>query len=376
MSAPDSVLCPRADACPGVLRLTEAADGWLARIRLPGGFVDGHGLRALVRISKELGDSRLELTSRSNVQIRGLAADVGSDLSERLFAAGLFPSATHERVRNIVASPLAGLDRLGGLQSIVESLDERLCATPCLAELSGRFLFAVDDGRGDVSELGADVLIRDGMVNGLRVEDPVAAAIQLALAFLDERAAQDSTAWRVADLTDGIERVRARAAAALGIQLPSADDWSPAPSADRPVAGPFATVEGGVALVLAVPLGRLTQEQAAWLAGQVGSEPARITPWRSVVLPDVTAEVVAAAADRGFAVTPDSPWLDVSSCAGRPGCGKALADVQADARAGLDRWPERAVHWSGCERRCGRSARTEIDVVATHSGYRIEPVDA
>jgi precorrin-3B synthase len=66
----------------------------------------------------------------------------------------------------------------------------------------------------------------------------------------------------------------------------------------------------------------------------------------------------------------------VTACAGRPGCAKALADVQSDARAALDRWPGRAVHWSGCERRCGRSTRTEVDVVATGSGYRIEGAGA
>ena len=81
---------------------------------------------------------------------------------------------------------------------------------------------------------------------------------------------------------------------------------------------------------------------------------------------------VAAAARQGFGVTPDTPWSTVSACTGRPGCASALADVQADARADLRRWPGRVVHWSGCARRCGRPARTEVDVVATEDGYRIE----
>ena len=52
--------------------------------------------------------------------------------------AGLLPSATHERVRNIVASPLSG--RAGGNLDVrpwVGELDAAICAEPRLAELGG-----------------------------------------------------------------------------------------------------------------------------------------------------------------------------------------------------------------------------------------------
>ena len=130
-------------------------------------------MRALARLAGELGDGRVELTSRGNVQLRGLAADAAGPLTDQLTRAGLFPSPRHDLVRNVLASPLAGLDGGPDLTAIVQTLDAALCARPRLAELPGRFLFAVDDGRGDVVGLGPDVVAQvraDGaVVNGLAV---------------------------------------------------------------------------------------------------------------------------------------------------------------------------------------------------------------
>jgi precorrin-3B synthase len=374
-----------ADRCPGVLRLAEAADGFLARIRLPGGIVSGAQLRALARLAADFGDGRAELTSRGNVQLRGLAADAGERLATELTRAGLLPSLTHDRVRNILASPLT--DRT----ALVRALDAGLCARPRLAELSGRFLFAIDDGRGDVAGLGADVVATvspaGAVVNGLATTTDSAVDVMLACAeaFLDLNT--DGAAWRIADLPDGASRVREAVAARFRLAVVPGQPVT-APST-RPVglvhcheegAGGQAgdTVRGndsGSAAVLLAPLGRLTAAQLTWLADR-GGQAARITPWRSVVLPDRTdaAEVLRAAAAAGFGVDAASPWLRVTACAGRPGCASALADVQADALSFAARWPGRIVHVSGCGRHCGRPAGTEIDVTATSEGYQIAPV--
>jgi precorrin-3B synthase len=376
------------DRCPGVLRLAEAADGYLARIRLPGGLIGAGQLRVLARLAAELGDGRAELTSRGNVQLRGLAADAAGPLTDQLAAAGLFPSPEHDRVRNVLASPLAGLDGGPDLTAIVRVLDAALCARPRLAKLPGRFLFAVDDGRGDVAGLSADVVARvraDGaVVNGLAVggtaaEDVVTVMLAYAEAFLDVRATEGGTAWRIAELADGAERVRVAVAARLGLTAaapppstslaPAGSDGSIAPTvpADRPVG-----LVGSAAVLLA-PLGRLTADQLTWLADRAGERPARITPWRSVVLPDLpdAAGLIRDAADLGFGVDATSPWLRVTACAGRPGCASALADVQADAAAFAARWPDRIVHVSGCARHCGRPAATQVDVTATSEGYQV-----
>ena len=330
-----------ADRCPGVLRLADAVDGRVARIRLPGGLIRAGQMRVLARLAGDLGDGRVELTSRGNVQLRGLEAGDDERLSDELARAGLLPSLSHDRVRNVLASPLAGLDGGRDLTGIVRALDAGLCARPRLAELPGRFLFAVDDGRGDVADLGADVVAQVGadgvVVNGLAVggpggvtdEDVVTVMLACAEAFLDEAAAQGGTAWRIADLTDGAERVGAAVAACLGLAAasqPRGTSHAPgarpaltgsAGAASRPVGivGP-----GGTAAVLIAPLGRLTAAQLTWLADHVAGRSARITPWRSVVLPDLAdaGEVLKDAARLGFGVDAASPWLRLSACAGGP----------------------------------------------------------
>ncbi len=109
----------------------------------------------------------------------------------------------------------------------------------------------------------------------------------------------------------------------------------------------------------------------------------RLTPWRGIVVPGLPAHVAAGAldglADAGLVTEPDSAWRSVTACTGKPGCAKALADVRADARAVMERARgPLAVHWSGCERRCGHPRGTAwVDLVATPAGYdlRVEGRD-
>ncbi|MCG7526647.1 precorrin-3B synthase, partial [Streptomyces sp. OfavH-34-F] len=152
----------RGDACPGALRLHRADDGALARVRVPGGVLTWEQADGLRKLAGRLGDGELHLTSRGNVQLRGLDAGCGGELASLMSEMGLLPSALHERVRNVVASPLSGIDGRGArdVRPWLVALDALVCASEEAAGLSGRFLFALDDGRGDVDALGADVTLR------------------------------------------------------------------------------------------------------------------------------------------------------------------------------------------------------------------------
>jgi len=386
---PAAPLRTSADACPGALQTHTAADGELARVRVPGGAVRADQLRVLAAAARELGDGHLELTSRGNVQLRGIATGRQHELGARLAAAGLLPSDTHERSRNVVASVLSGRTGDGHLdvRPWVAAFDAGLCADPALAALPGRFLLTLDDGRGDVAGLPGDVgllaldpgtvaLTLAGVDSGLRAgpADAVGLALAAARAFLAERTAQGSTAWRLAELTDGPARVAAR----LEGQKRASGPLRVVP--DAPLVGRVgaaAQVDGRTALLAMTRLGRLSADQAdllATLAAEV-----QLTPWRTVVVPDLAEDAVDDAAvdlfRTGLVFDEASPWTVVTACAGRPGCAKALADVRADVTAlvAAGTLPAGGArqHWAGCGRRCGRPQGDVVDVVAAPTGYLI-----
>nr|WP_234360111.1 nitrite/sulfite reductase [Streptomyces sp. DSM 15324] len=372
----------RGDACPGSLRLHAADDGALARIRLPGGVLTVRQAEALGEAARLLGDGELHLTSRGNVQLRALRGGCGSELAALLDAAGLLPSPGHERVRNIVASPLSGLDGRGlcDVRPWLTALDAALCASEAARGLSGRFLFALDDGRGDVAGLGADVTVRATADGGalltpgaVRVsgEDAPRAALVAAEAFLDTVAVSGTQAWRIAELAlteDDLTRTVHRRLADEDI------GHRRAPTETTRADGPSPGVVGG-AVSVHVPLGRLSARQWRELTDVADGE-LRLTPWRGVVLPvpGGTAEPLARLCAVGLVTDPASPWPRVGACIGTPGCARSHADVRADAtRAlGVADTVSLPLYWSGCERRCGHPQGERIDVIAVPGGgYRL-----
>lgn len=365
------------DACPGALQTHRAADGDLARVRLPAGMLTAEQMEAIATAALDLAAPALELTSRGNVQIRGIR-DV-AELGRRLTEAGLLPSPDREKIRNIVASPLSG--RQGGLldvRAMVHALDDALQQDPTLTELPGRFLFGIDDGRGDIAGLGADVaacavdgdtvaLVLSGTDTGVRVlaGDAVETLLAVARRFVSVR----GKAWRIKELTTPEVVVDG-----FGATAPPGRTW---PAHTRPPVGWLTQDDGRITLGAAVPLGVLDGELARYLAAV--QAPLVITPWRSVLIADLDDGVADAAlrvlAPLGFVLDEASPWLSVSACTGRPGCAHALADVRADAAAALtesaalDDAAPRHRHFVGCDRACGSPPDADV-LIATGDGYQ------
>ncbi|MFI6445796.1 precorrin-3B synthase [Kitasatospora sp. NPDC050543] len=417
-AAPGPVVPDRAreDACPGALRLHTADDGALARVRLPGGLLTLDQVVTLAEAAELLGDGHLETTSRGNVQLRGLPEDCGLELGTRLRAAGLLPSDRHERVRNIVASPLSGVDGNGraDTRTWTRELDTALCAADWSPGLSGRFLFALDDGRGDVAGLDADVtliatagggaLLRLGRsATALRVPAgrEVEYALRAAEAFLELLRASGVRAWRIREADPDGALLGARlglAAQPLPAEPTAAGPLPAGPRGSRSGAGALPRLgviegpDGRYGLSVGLRFGRVSAAQwrllaeagrAAGTAAGDGEGELRVTPWRGVVIPALTAGAARDRAARlsaaGLGLDPGSPWTLAMACTGTPGCAKSLADVRGEAARALEAaaagGPSAArllpVHWSGCERRCGHPLGEWVDVLATGDGYEV-----
>lgn len=279
------------DRCPGVFRPWLASDGAIVRLRTPGGIVRSDALRSLVDVAERHGDGTVLITSRANLQVRGLRTVDGQlpdEVVSALRSTGLLPTDSHELVRNILSSPLSG--RIGGvvdLRPVVASLDVAICAEPAISDLGGRFLFVLDDGRGDVLErdcdLGAVVVsssqaqLRVGgdwgeVVDLHHLPD---ALVDLARRFAAARGSGESSWWHVHELPD-TEALAPR--------------WERDPrtrvSSAPPLSGRHRQDDGRDLEVIEVERGIVDRQCAERLLGLASAEFV-VTPWRQIVAPDL-----------------------------------------------------------------------------------------
>jgi hypothetical protein len=279
----------RTDRCPGIHRPWPAEDGGLVRLRLAGGRLPSRALVDLVGVAEAYGDAQVHLTARANLQLRALPMEgdrLPAEVVAAIEATGLLPSRTHELVRNIMASPQSGL--AGGrakLRPVVDELDRLLCGDPRLAELSGRFLFVLDDGRGDLVDRSLDLgaVAISPFAAQLRIGSegwgaivPLAqvpsSLVDLARRFLDVRG-EGSAVWHV----DELDRPLA----------PPCTRHSRTEVEQPPLGA--GDVPGGHHYVAAV--GAVDRALAERVAEQ-GDEIV-VTPWRGLLVPAVRATGVA-----------------------------------------------------------------------------------
>ncbi|WP_158815615.1 precorrin-3B synthase [Methylocapsa sp. S129] len=394
MSAPASL---RKGWCPGALVPMSAGDGLLVRIRVSGGRLDLDSVATIADCAARFGNGIIEISSRANLQLRGISETGLSGLQRRLDELGLLDAdAAAENVRNIVASPLADIDPSAVLDTapIVAALEARLGDDPSLHRLPAKFGFLIDGGGvlplGDIeadirfealrSKGGpyfAATLAGAGDVAALcapREVPDVAAA--LALAFLRGAGAGEDAPRRMRGLVALRGAASIFRAADLGSSTPPASLRRGAERRD------FLGVQtfGASYCVGAAPsFGRMTTGDLRLLAQEArrcAAADVRLTPWRAFIVAGLDrggAESLGAALGRrGFILDPADPRLAVVACSGAPACANAARAVQAEALELARSVPAArgiALHVSGCEKGCAHSWPAPFTLVARKGGY-------
>ena len=128
--------------CPGALRPMESGDGWVVRVRPRGGRLSQQQVAGIAAVAAAHGNGWLDLSSRANLQIRGVSTASHTPLIHGLRALGLLDDdEISEARRNVMVSPFAGTAG----RAIAAALEVLLTGSDA-PDLPAKFGFAVDTG--------------------------------------------------------------------------------------------------------------------------------------------------------------------------------------------------------------------------------------
>jgi len=89
-------------ACPGLFYNTLAQDGFLCRLRIPGGMINSQQFEAIADISDHYGGGYIDITNRANIQIREIKQEINIQVLEKLQALGLASTNARKLGKNIL----------------------------------------------------------------------------------------------------------------------------------------------------------------------------------------------------------------------------------------------------------------------------------
>jgi len=383
--------------CPGALRPMPAKDGLLVRLRPTAGRLSAGTLHAIAEAGRKHGNGLFDLTSRGNFQIRGVSEECLPRLHETLGTLGLLDAtASGEAVRNVLVSPLAGLDG-PDVGAVAAELERALVADASLHALPGKFSFLIDNGSAlSLAGIPADIRFVQGTPGTFAVglggcendaafggsctaQGIVPTALRLARAFLHLSANLPAETRRMSDLLHAVAPRTIVAAAGLSPALRRTSRPS-TPAEPCPI-GFLRLGTGKSCFAIGAAFGRLDAsmlDYAAAAAKKFGTGEIRLTPWRTLLLAGTDSAHEEAmtmfCSESGFITDPRDARLAVAACVGASGCVSATTDTHADA-VSLASLARRlvpagvALHVAGCAKGCARNLATPVVFVARESRY-------
>lgn len=339
--------------CPGAHRPMRSGDGLVVRVRPMRGTLSATQVLALCHLADRFGNGALELTSRANLQLRGVAEGDHPALLRALDDLGLLDAdPEREARRNILIAP----DRIPG--DLTDRLhDAVIAALPRLPALPAKMGHVLDTGavaqlgtgsgdfRFEVSEGGGLILRADGAALGRVVTEAEAIPALIELAH-----------WFVGSGGLSAGRMARHLRQAV---LPL--DWQRV--APRPQAAPPEPGRQGAHLVLGAPFGSLPAPALARLMQESGATALRPMLNRLFCLRHARDTPA-----KDFVTRPGAPLMAVEACPGAPACPRASTDTRALARQLAPRFAGR-LHVSGCAKGCASQRAAEITLVGRDGTY-------
>jgi precorrin-3B synthase len=375
--------------CPSVLRPMASGDGLIVRVSNTARLSPQIG-RALARLARRFGNGLFDLSARGNLQLRGVSEATLAPLQQGLRELGLAAWEEAPSVaRNILASPLAGLDPHAVLDitPCVEALRDRLTRATLLHRLPAKFGFVIDDAgtlsvaseQTDVSFLArrrADtpyfVIGLAGLAAGeCAPQDLADVAFRIARAVLElSDAPQEAPKERMAGI------VRRLGTAAIAERAGLAQSAETLADARAPRAIGAYRVGRSYVLGLGIAFGRLEASRLDRLAASAAASGGelRLTPWRTILIVGAAPPDAGRLAQAGLILSEDDPLRAVVACPGALGCANGTTPTHEDARrlaplARRLRADGIAMHVSGCAKGCAHPGKASATFVGRDGRY-------
>ena len=388
---------------------------FMLRVKTPGGFLTPEKLRAIGRISRDLGGDYAELTTRQNIQLHDLELPRLPEVLAELAALGLDTAgACGDNVRNVTGCPLAGLDaeELFDVRPILEetaaffrarpeysnlprkhkitiSACPHQCNAPeihCIA-LIGTIRDGGDRREGFSVRVGGGLSTFPRLASDLGVFVPKEQAVQVLAAIvdtwrLDLRYRMSRARARLKFLIEdvGVEAFRARVEERLGYRLEDGPPVEPIERADPLHSGLHPQRQAGLWYAgFPVPAGLISGTQLLALADLAASFDGeiRLTRQQNFLLANIPGErrteVVAAVARLGFPLETAAIHGRAIACTGDPYCNFAVAETKRRLGTITDHLAARfgpavadlAIHLDGCPHACAHHWTGDLGLQGT-----------
>jgi len=414
----------------GLFHVAPAQDSFMLRLRIPGGILTTHQLRGLARMAEDWGPGRVDLTTRSNLQIRELQPKDIVRVLNRVQSLGMSSRGSGaDNIRNITASPITGVDpeELLDVAPLAEALQSYISNSPDMYDLPRKFNVAFDNGGAisvvaDTNDIGfSAVEVREGRsvpagvyfrvllcgITGhrqfatdcgilLRPDQAVAAAAAMIRVFTQHGDRTNRKKARLKYLIDswGIEKFLCETEKLLAfplIRVPALECESRSPIDRAGHIGIHPQSQPGLHYIgLSVPVGRLPVAQMraiADIADRFGSGEVRLTVWQNLLIPNIhtrhLADAERALAAAGLNYKAGTVLSGTVACTGNHGCRFSATDTKTHAVVLANLIDERFpildqpinLHVTGCHHSCAQHYIGDLGLmgvkVGGEEGYQV-----